>query len=34
MLGDGLETLRPVIEGRFGMPSTADQQYTTEQQGK
>jgi hypothetical protein len=34
MLGDGLEILRPVIEGRFGMPSTACQQYTTDQQGK
>ena len=34
MLCNGLEILRPVIEGRFGMLPTADQEYTTDQQGK
>lgn len=34
MLGDGLEILRPVIEGRSGMLSTAYQEYTTDQRSK
>lgn len=34
MLCDGLETLRPVIEGRFGILSTTYEEYTPDQQGK
>jgi hypothetical protein len=34
MHGNGLEILRPVIESRSGMLSTAYQEYTTDQQGE